>query len=223
MKPRILILTILLALPAALFAQADTAAAAAAAMEMDDAVPGTWTVVASGGWTFPAEPPEFKDHFKTNYNFGAGIAYQMSPGNVGYGEVSLQLHYYNLLFTRSGFRKANNIPGASEIFGYPGDVYTGMVEFRGVYGTSKESISPFFTTAVGVCHIALPQRGITTPLTVLFDEVKKTTFAWSVGLGVDLPLMEKYTLFVDGKFLLGVSGASGYRLFSGGGGVRIKI
>jgi opacity protein-like surface antigen len=212
MKHPFLIILMLLSIPSCLFAQADTTAA-----EMvDDSVPGTWMVVASGGWTFPTAPVEFKEHFKTDYNFGGGIAYSMSPGSSGYGEVSLLLHYYNVLFTHSGFRTANSIPAATE-------VYTAMLQFRGVYSTSEGNIAPFFTMGIGLYHVALPERGLTTPPTVLFDEQKETTFGWSVGLGVDVPVTDRATLFIDGKFLLGVSGSSGYRLFSGGGGVRFQI
>ncbi len=219
MKHPLLIALIFFALPTILPAQTDTTAA----IPDDDSVPGTWTIVASGGWTFPVEPPEFSDHFKTNYNFGGGIAYAMSPGEVGYGEVSLLLHYYNVLFTRSGFRESNGLAAGAGIFGYPGDVFTGMVQFRGVYGAAKGSIAPYFTAGVGVFHVALPERGLTTPPTLLFEEYKKTTFGWSVGLGVDVPVMERITLFVDGRFLLGVSGTSGTKLFSGGGGIRYEM
>ncbi|HLB00881.1 MAG TPA: hypothetical protein VJO14_05810 [Bacteroidota bacterium] len=219
MKHRFLLTLMLLGLPSLLYSQTDTTGAA----QENDATPGTWMIVASAGWTFPAEPREFKDQFKINYNFGGGIAYSMSPGDVGYGEVSLLLHYYNTLFSRSGFRTANNLPTGTGVYGYPGDVYTGMLQFRGVYGTSKESIAPYFTMAIGVLHLALPQRGLTTPPTVLYKEYTTTTFGWAAGLGVDVPVTDWYTLFVDGKFLLGVTGTSGHRLFSAGGGIRIRI
>jgi hypothetical protein len=219
MKHPLLMLALFLTLPTFLISQTDTTAATAG----EETTPGTWMIVASGGWTFPTEPPEFTEHFKTDYNFGGGIAYAMSPGESGYGEVSLLLHYYNVLFTRSGFRAANNLPAGTGVYGYQGDVYTGMLQFRGVYSKAEGNIAPYFTTGVGVYHIALPERGLTTPPTVLFEEEKTTTFGWYVGLGVDAPLMERYTLFFDGKFLMGVQGTSGYRLFSAGGGIRIKI
>lgn len=219
MKHPLLMIVLFLTLPTILMSQTDTTSAT----QEEDSPPGIWMIVASGGWTFPFEPTEFGDQFKTNYNFGGGIAYAMNPGSIGYGEVSLQLHYYNVLFTRSGFREVNNIPTSTAIYGYPGDVFTGMVQFRGVYGTPMEDIAPYFTMGIGVYHIALPERGLASPQSVLYEEVKKTTFGWSVGLGVDVPVMERFTLFVDGKFLLGVSGSSGYKLFSGGGGVRFKI
>src|SRR3989304_9675280 len=106
MKHRFLLTLMLLGLPSLLYSQTDTTGAA----QENDATPGTWMIVASAGWTFPAAPPEFKDQFKINYNFGGGIAYSMSPGDVGYGEVSLLLHYYNTLFSRSGFRTPTTLP-----------------------------------------------------------------------------------------------------------------
>jgi len=115
MKHRFLLTLMLLGLPSLLYSQTDTTGAA----QENDATPGTWMIVASAGWTFPAEPREFKDQFKINYNFGGGIAYSMSPGDVGYGEVSLLLHYYNTLFSRSGFRTANNLPTGTGVYGYP--------------------------------------------------------------------------------------------------------
>lgn len=219
MKHPFLMTLILLAMPSMVLAQADTSAVP----PVDESTPGTWMIVASGGWTFPIAPVEFSDHFKTDYNFGGGIAYAIPRGDVGYGEVSLLLHYYNVLFTHTGFRKANGLAAGTGVFGYPGDVYTGMVQFRGVYSAAKGDIAPYFTTSIGVYHIALSERGLTNPYTVLFDEYKKTTFGWSVGLGVDVPVMDKLTLFVDGKFLLGVTGSSGNKLFSSGGGIRYEM
>ena len=219
MNRPLLVLLSCLILPSVLFSQTDTAAA----VTESPSVPGTWEVVAAGGWTFPYEPSEFKDHFKTNFNFGGGIAYSLPPGDVGYGEVSLLFHYYNALFTRSGFRTANNLPASAKVYGYPGDIFTGMVQFRGVFATSKDKIAPYFTTGLGFYHIALPALGIENTPAPLYEEYKKSTIGWSVGLGVDVPVMERVTLFADGKFLLGVTETNGHKLFTAGGGVRVKI
>lgn len=220
MKHPLLTALCILLLASTGFAQTDSAAAPA-----DDAleVPGTWMVVASGGWTFPYEPKAFDEHFKTNFNFGGGIAYAMAPGEVGYGEVSLLFHYYNVLFTRSGFRAANAIPDNVAVYGYPGDVFTGMLQFRGVYGSSMDRIAPYFTIGVGVFHVATPGLGIVNQARPLFDEYTSTTVGWSVGLGVDVPVMSRITLFGDGRFLLGATETNGHKLFQAGGGVRYKL
>lgn len=206
-------------LPALLHAQADTAAAP----EDDAGVPGTWRVVASGGWTFPAEPSGFADHFKTNYNFGGGIAYALPPGGAGYGEVSLLVHYYNVLFTRSGFRAANNLPANASVYGYPGDVLTAMLQFRGVLSDGGAPVAPYFTAGFGFFHIALPALGVTGAPAPLVPEYTKNTIGWSVGLGADVRVNEMLTLFGEGRFLLGVTETNGHKLVGAGGGVRVKI
>lgn len=224
MKRPLLIAMFCLIVPTLLFAQAESAAAAdSAGMVLDEMeVSGTWEVVASGGWTFPYEPATFSDHFKTNFNFGAGIAYLFPPGEKGYGEVSFLLHYYNVLFTRSGFRTANGLPANARVTGYPGDVYTAMVNFRGVLATPESSVRPYFATGIGFFHIALPALGLENGAT-LFEEYKKSNFGWSVGLGVDVRVHDRLTLFGEGRFLLGVTETNGHKLFSAGGGVRVKI
>ena len=218
MKRPLLIVMCCLILPTLIFAQADSTTVAIDEME----VPGTWEVVASGGWTFPYEPAQFNDHFKTNFNFGAGIAYLFPPGEKGSGEVSFLLHYYNVLFTRSGFRTANGLPINAKVTGYPGDVYTAMVQFRGVLATPESSVRPYFATGIGFFHIALPALGLENGAT-LYEEYEKSSFGWTVGLGVDVRVSERLTLFGEGKFLLGVTETNGHKLISAGGGVRIKI
>jgi hypothetical protein len=218
MKRPLLIFLISLFLPSFLFSQTDTTAAAE-----EPSVPGTWDVVATGGWTIPFEPSEFSDYFKVNYNFGGGIAYAFPPGDAGYGEVSLMLHYYNVLFTHTGFRTAMGLPPTTNVYGYQGDVFTSMVQFRGVFAKSKENIAPYFTTGIGFYHIALPELGIVGSTAPLYDGFKKSAFGWSVGLGVDIPATDRLTLFVDGNFVLGITETNGHKLFATGGGIRYKL
>lgn len=190
---------------------------------MDDATPGVWRVVAGGGVAIPFEPGNFDDYFKPGYSFGGGLTYAFSPGDVGYGEVSLTASYYNLSFDDAGFVTANNLPGTAVVYGYPGDVFSAMVGFRGVFATSVESVAPFFTMGVGMFHIALPQMGVENVVVPIVEEYKKTTFGWSVGLGVDVPVTGNFTFFVDGRFLLGTTETNGHKLFTAGGGLRVKI
>ncbi|HLF14463.1 MAG TPA: hypothetical protein VI932_06210 [Bacteroidota bacterium] len=219
MKRPPLILLLCLILPSVLFSQTDTAAAATE----EPSVSGIWVAVAAGGWTIPFEPSEFKDQFKPNFNFGGGIAYSLPPGEAGYGEVSLLFHYYNVLFSRSDFTTANNIPASATVYGYPGDIFTAMVQFRGVFAGSRDNIAPYFTTGMGFYHIALPALGIENAAAPISEEYKKSTFGWSVGLGVDVPVMDRLTFFADGKFLLGVTETNGHKLISVGGGVRVTL
>ncbi len=221
MKSLLLIFMSCLLIPSALVAQADTAVAVPPPIE-DLSVPGTWEVVAAGGYTIPFDPSEFKDQFDPSYNFGGGIAYSLAPGEVGYGEVSFLVHYYNVLFSESSFIEANNLPANAVVYGYPGDVVTGMVQFRGVFAPTKDKIAPYFTTGIGYYYMALPALGVEGSAPIV-EELKTSAFGWSAGLGVDVPVMDKLTFFVDGKFVLGVTGDNGHKLITAGGGVRIRI
>ena len=69
---------------------------------------------------------------------------------------------------------------------------------------------------------ALPALGLENGAT-LYEEYEKSSFGWTVGLGVDVRVSERLTLFGEGKFLLGVTETNGHKLFSAGGGVRVKI
>jgi hypothetical protein len=216
-----LVFMICLILPPSVFSQKDTTVAAG--IPEEPSVPGTWEMVVSGGWTFPFEPAEFKDYFKTNYNFGGGLAYAFAPGTAGYGEVSLLLHYYNVLFTHTGFRTAFDLPSNTNVYGYQGDVFTGLVNFRGVFASSKGRIAPYFSAGVGFFHVALPGLGIVGSTTPLYEGYKKSAFCWSTGLGVDIPVMDRFKIFVDGNFVLGVTETNGHKLFAAGGGVRYTL
>lgn len=211
------------------FAQTDTTAAADPALEFDEN-PGIWNVVALGGWTIPYEPDEIKNQFKASYNFGGGIAYLLPPGEAGYGEVSLMVHYYNLGFNEEDFRTAYGVPANAEVYGYQGDIYTGFAQFRGVYGKPNQGVAPYFTAAFGLYHIALPELGILAgPVptaggtAVMVEKYEKTTVGWSVGLGCDAAVTGNITFFVDGKFLLGVTETNGHKMFTAGAGLRYKL
>jgi hypothetical protein len=229
MKRPFLILVICTILPCFVYSQTDTAAAppappaASETTETDDdgSAPGTWMFAASGGWTFPFEPASFADHYKTNYNLGEGFAYALPAGDVGYGEVGVMFHYYSVLLSKSGFRKANDLPDTTDVYGTPGNVITGMLQFRGVLG-SKESVAPYFTVGIGLYHIYLPAVGIvnSTEYRAGYHEI---TFGWSAGLGLDVPVSDRFTLFADGKFILGVTETNGHKLFTAGGGFRYTM
>jgi opacity protein-like surface antigen len=184
--------------------------------------PGTWNIVALGGYTIPYEPDELKDQFKGSYNGGVGLAYLLPPGEQGYGELSLMVHYYNLTFNEADFRTAYGVPANATVYGYEGDIYTGMAQFRGVFGKANQGIAPFFTAAFGLYHIALPASGIEGQAP-LVEEYEKTTVGWSVGLGCDVAVTGNITLFADGKFLLGVTETNGHKMITAGAGLRYKL
>jgi opacity protein-like surface antigen len=191
-------------------------------MEMEGE-PGAWNIVALGGYTIPYEPDELKDQFKASYNGGVGIAYLLPPGDQGYGEISLMLHYYNLSFNEEDFRTAYGVPAGSTVYGYEGDIYTGMAQFRGVFGKANQGVAPFFTAAFGLYHIALPALGVEGQPEPLVEEYEKTTIGWSVGLGCDVAVTGNLTLFVDGNFLLGVTETNGHKMLTAGAGLRYKL
>jgi opacity protein-like surface antigen len=182
--------------------------------------PGSWNIVALGGYTIPYEPEELKDQFKPSYNGGVGIAYLLPPGEHGYGEM---LHYYNLSFNEEDFRTTYGVPANAVVYGYEGDIYTGMAQFRGVFGKANQGFAPFFTAAFGLYHIALPALGIEGQAEPVIEEYEKTTVGWSVGLGCDVAVTGNLTLFADGKFLLGVTGSNGHKIITAGAGVRYKL
>jgi opacity protein-like surface antigen len=184
---------------------------------------GSWNIVALGGWTFPYEPDEFKDQFEGSYNAGVGIAHLLPPGEDGYGEVSLMVNYYNFSFNETDFRTAYGVPTTAKVYGYEGDVYTGMIQFRGAYGKMNEGVAPYFTAAFGLYHIALPALGVEGQPEPIVPEYEKTTIGWSVGLGCDVAVTGNVTLFADGKFLLGVTETNGHKVITAGAGLRYKL
>lgn len=198
--------------------------AAEAPASMDGEEPsGSWNIVAIGGWNFPFEPDEFKDQFKGSYNAGVGLAHLLPPGEAGYGEISLMVNYHNFSFNETDFKTRYGVPSTATVYGYEGDVYTGMVQFRGAYGRMNEGVAPYFTAAFGLYYIALPALGVEGQPEPIVPEYEKTTIGWSVGLGCDVAVTGNVTLFVDGKFLLGVTETNGHKMFTAGGGLRYKL
>ena len=54
-------------------------------------------------------------------------------------------------------------------------------------------------------------------------EYENPTVGGSVGLGLDVAAGSNLTVFIDGKFVLGVTETNGHKLFTGGAGLRYRL
>ena len=178
----------------------------------------------SGGLSYPSLPREFHDYWKKGYNVGVGFGYSFSPGSLGYGGLHGTIEYNQFALDDSGFIKANNLNLTGlTIDGRARKTLTAMIAFKGTFATSRTAIAPYFL--IGLGYFKRSAGNITATgggASVTYNEDAKAAISWSIGAGLDVPLGERLVFFLQGKFILGVTGDAGTQYFPLSAGVRIR-
>ena len=183
-----------IAISTTLFSQTDTLPN----MERDISV--------SAGISYPSLPGDFKQYWKKGVNISGEFGYSFQPGSIGYSILVVELTFNNFSFDETGFRNSLDTSKQSlSLSGDPTKIFTAMMIYKGVFSTTKESIAPYFLLGVG--YFYLSSGGITVPGDSTLQKAGDTqsSIAWSVGAGVDAPLTDRISVFLQGKFILGAT------------------
>jgi|GEM_PF-1412612 len=184
-----------------------------------------------GGSSYPYLPALTKDVWKTGWNAGVGYGYSFSPGPIGYGELFGTVEFSRFAFNETGYRSwllpQYSSSSSSEIqtggLTARGAIsnLTVFANFKGTFSTSKHSIAPYFLIGVGYMHYSQDSIAIQDTLYAIHAE-SKSSFAWSVGIGIEAPITDEITFFVQGKSVLGVFQEE-RQYFPLSGGFRIQF
>jgi len=165
-----------------------------------------WEIMYSAGLSLPYLPKDFKQDFRTGYNAGIGAGYSFTPGSFGYGGVYGSIQFNSFGFDESGFKEANNLHRQNySIYGSATQILTVTAQFKGTFGTDKKSIAPYFTFGIGYLHIFSPPIMVSGDTTLLIGEKDEGAFSWIGGLGVDFPVTDHLTIFLEGRYGLGIT------------------
>jgi opacity protein-like surface antigen len=181
-------------------------------------------VFVTGGLSYPYLPGTLKDSWKTGWNSGVGYGVSFAPGDDGYGTVYAGLEMARFAFDPAAFRSAMKLKATSSILTHNASTaYSLMLNFKGTFSSFQKRVSPYFLIGIGFSNQYEGSIQYTTgPDTVSRSSVNVSTFAWSAGIGLEVPLTESVAVLVQAKSILGVTDPT-RQYFPVSAGVRYRF
>lgn len=183
----------------------------------------TGEVMVMGGISYPYLTTEFRDNWKQGLNLGVGYGYSLDPGNLGYGVVFATFDFsrFNLDHTKYDSVKKLTTSGNSSSGGEV-NVFSVMMNIKGAFSPSKNTVAPYFL--IGIGYVNLARRAITVAPDTTLDVQRESVsaFAWSFGVGVEVPVSASMAFFVQGKSTLAVTDPT-RQYFALSAGARIRM
>ncbi|HEY6190771.1 MAG TPA: outer membrane beta-barrel protein [Bacteroidota bacterium] len=159
----------------------------------------------SGGVSLPYLPDHFKDYWKKGWNAGAGFGYSTNPGSIGYSTLLATVEYSRWAFDVAAFRtKLNLVQKNVALSRNPTSVFNIMFSYKGTFSPSRRSLAPYFLIGFGYLHLSEGAITCSGDTAFTVSGQSASAFAWSVGVGIEVPVTESIAFFVQGKSTLGV-------------------
>jgi opacity protein-like surface antigen len=192
-------------------------------------------VILYGGTSLPYLPLEFRTYWKNGWNAGVGYGYSFAPGSFGYGAVYATVDYSRFILNGTAYRDSmlapldqSNLPPeaaalkTAPISGGSTKILTVMLNFKGSFAATKNSIAPYFLLGVGYMYYSA--EDVTADTVQMYRIPGKTSsaFGWTFGIGVEASITESIGVFVQGKSVLGVVDKT-RQYFPLSAGVRIRM
>ncbi len=166
------------------------------------------------GYSYPYLPEEFKEIWKRGFNAEVGYGYSFSPGDIGYGAVFASIQFSRFPFDESGYRSrllrqyppenSSEITDGSIIARGSTKILAVLANFKGSFSPSKKSVAPYFLISAGFAHYSRDSIAIAGNSSYSVQANGESAFAWSFGIGCEIPVLEQYALFIQGRSVLGV-------------------
>ena len=164
----------------------------------DQSAPISYEVIAYGGGALPYLPTYFKNNWRSAWSAGIGYGISFPPGELGYISLYQTTDYSKMKFQQSSSydgKYLNN--GAVHITNI-------MVNLKGNIYFRVLRIEPYFLLGVGAMNyissgVNIYENGITT-----VKNKHQLAFAWTFGLGIEVPINQRVSAFVEGKSTVGV-------------------
>lgn len=196
------------------------------ALSQETPVPSRYSIEfsASTGLAFPYLPQDFFDQTNDGMHYGISSSWLFSPGSIGYSAVNFTLGYDLFEPNKSSLQRIKNLTGAQwEASGGETEIMTALLEYKGTFST-RITLAPYFLVGIGAERFN--QKAITISngsTTHNVESIDRYTFAWDIGLGLDLPINDQLSFFNEGKYIIGVGTDSHTQHVYVGSGIRFKL
>ena len=237
MKSLLPIAVVCLFCAAGAFSQTDSAAATQGAQGGIDSSllsgPTDKEVLLYGGSAVAYLPGDFKDLSHRGWSAGGAFGLSFAPGSFGYGAVYVTVEAARFPFNPQGYRNLllREFPTDDPSLINNGEIvrrgttkfFSTMVLFKGVlFSTSKQSIAPYFLIGGGFIHASSDTIAMEGNSAYTIEPNAESGFGWRVGLGIEIPFLERFAIFGQGESVLAVLKET-RQYFPITGGLRVRI
>ncbi len=156
----------------------------------------------TGGFSYPYLPEDSKNFWKKGWNAGMGIGMSFEPGSIGYVTLEGAVNYNRFAFDQTAFLQTlsqNNV----EVSRKPTEIMTFMLNVKGSFSSTKRTVAPYFIIGIGEMALSAGDILVTGDTTFNIGGDSRSAFAWSFGVGIEVPITESYGFFVQGQSILG--------------------
>jgi opacity protein-like surface antigen len=155
----------------------------------------------SGGISLPYLPEETRHYLKTGWNAGVGVGMSFKPGSMGYGSVEATIDFNRFAFDNLAFQKT--LPQSNiAVSRNPTTALTFMLNLKGTFFVMNKSIAPYFLLGIGGSALSVGDIVVSGDTSFTLAGNKRTAFAWTAGVGIDVPITNTFSMFVQGRSLL---------------------
>ena len=148
-------------------------------------------VFIAGGIAYPYLPGEFKDYWNVGWNSGFGYGVSFSPGDVGYGTVYGDVEMARFAFDGSAARRLLNLHQTNLLINRnPSYSVAFMLNFKGTFSSTQRTVAPYFLMGIGYLYNDIGSITVSGDTTVLVGGIERHAFAWSFGVGVEVPVTQ---------------------------------
>jgi len=166
------------------------------------------------GTAIPSLPENFREYWKSALNIGLGYSDTVGDGNLGHAELGGVIDYNRFTLDKNLYR--NNFdakrfsPNAQatdlSISGGLNEVVTIMAIFKGSFSKFDNNFSPYFIIGIGVLTHTAHELSVSYNDAQINDQGNSVSrLGWEIGGGIDFPITNMLTLFLEGKYTIGTS------------------
>ena len=161
------------------------------------------TLSFNSGFSLPSAPVGFADYWKTGFNFGAGLEYPLSPKVIFQGCFD----YNNFPLNEDKFLSEDGPRGLDvSVEGGAASITTVSANLKAPLSVSGSSVTPYFVGGLGIIRISLSDVTVRYQDEIeIFDGVSETAVGLIFGAGLDFTINPKVNMFVEIKYVIGVT------------------
>jgi len=175
-----------------------------------------YEVMAFGGGSLPYLPVFFKDNWKSAWSVGIGYGISYTPGDLGYVTLYQTIDHSQLKYKQA-------VSNDQNLFNH-GNIYITniMVNLKGNFTLKIIPVEPYFFLGIGAMDYISSGINVEDHGNTVIKDRQKLIFAWTFGVGLEVPITKRIGVFVEGKSNIGVIEPT-KQIFPLHGGVHLRF
>jgi hypothetical protein len=161
--------------------------------------PLNYEIVIYGGGAFPYLPSYLKHYGTSGWSAGIGCGISLTPSDLGYITLYTTIDYNKMKTQYADLKNGVSLnKGTVHITNF-------MANMKGTFAPTKFFIEPYFIIGLGAMNYNSNGLTANEQNDLVFKDKHKLAFAWTFGVGIEIPITKRIGGFVEGKSLLGIA------------------